>query len=1075
MSEKNWKTRLLTSSVFAGAIIASVALPAIAQTEDEPVATTAPAATEDEARQEKVTVTGSRLALADFQAISPTTSVTSEAIELNATLTIETLLNELPQVIPGNTVTSNNAGGEDFATIDLRGLGPSRTLVIVDGERVPGSSATGVVDLNSIPAGLIDRIEVVTGGASAVYGSDAIAGVVNFILKDDYEGAQVTVGTGGGFDGNAQYETADFLFGGNFDNGRGNLVTYASYFNRDGVKQSQYDYSRVSGALVYGYDSATGTYTGVEIADSLQDYLDTRTRLGALGSAGTFAGGGSATPPWGQISSNASNPFRNLSTNPATAGQFASANTDCNPATAGVAVNGGNLSFNDNGALTPYFSAQGCAVPIRANGSSRYNFAPDNFIYLPAERWGIQTFGNYDVTDSIRMKTFLSYVRSTAQVQLAPTPITGLSIEVGSQAISGPDGILGNGDDPHPDLSAALLSRTVGVAATNNPLTALNEADIDNDGILNQFDTDSNGNGVLNTNEPFTYAWRSNALGPRAGEFVNSQLLARVGFSGDISEDWEWNLSAGWGQGRFSQQLQNNVNRVAMLQGIIGCANIAANARLPDCVNVDIFGPNTVTPAAANFIRTNIAATQIIEQTLFSGFIRGDVFDLPAGPIATVVGFEYRDDDVKFFADDAQRRGEIAGFNAVQDIIGSLDVYEAYGEVSIPILADMPFAEELAIEAGYRVSDYSTVGSVESYKYGARYAPVDWMRFRAVYNKAVRAPSALETFQNGDQGFPSFTDPCRAGTTAATQPANAALATFCTTNGNIGAGFVPSALAPTFAAANAQVQAFAFGNPNLESEEGETFTAGFVLEPDFIPVGDFRMTADYFEIELNNAIVSRGAQTILNSCYSNLGATAQSAADCQQIVRDPATGQVVSVDTSLVNSLATTTIKGVDLQVDYQFDIDEVFKTVPGSVGFNTLVTITNEYNAGGLEIQGTTEAGIGGATPDWKAVTTLDYTLDDWLFQIRHNYVPSLLTDYPGGTFAGTNAADSPELSNFDVSVAWDVTDRFRVVGGVNNVTDEFPPQTVGGFFDQANTDAALYAPWVIGRNFSVQARLKF
>jgi outer membrane receptor protein involved in Fe transport len=929
--------------------------------------------------------------------------------------------------------------------------------------------------LNSIPAGLIDRIEVVTGGASAVYGSDAIAGVVNFILKDDFEGAQVTVGGGGGFDGNAQYETADFLFGGNFDNGRGNLVTYASYFNRDGVKQSQYDYSRVGAALVYGYDSATGTYTGLDLADSLQDYLDTRARLGTLGAAGTFIGGGSATPPWGQISSNASNPFRNLATNPATAAQFAGANTDCNTATPGVNVNGGNLSFNDNGALTPYFSAQGCAVPIRANGSSRYNFAPDNFIYLPAERWGIQTFGNYDVTDSIRMKTFVSYVRSQAQVQLAPTPITGLSIDVGSQAISGPDGILGNGDDPHPDFSAALLSRTVGVAAVDNPLTALNEADIDNDGIPNELDTDSNGNGILNTNEPFTYAWRSNALGPRGGDFVNSQLLARVAFSGDISEDWEWNLSAGWGQGRFTQQLQNNVNRVAMLQGIIGCANIAANARLPDCVDVDIFGPTALTAPAANFIRTNISATQVIEQTLFSGFIRGDVFDLPAGPISTVVGFEYRDDDVKFFADDAQRRGEIAGFNAVQDIIGSLDVYEAYGEVSIPILADMPFAEELAIEGGYRVSDYSTVGSVESYKYGARYAPVDWLRFRAVYNKAVRAPSALETFQNGDQGFPSFTDPCRAGTSATTQPANTALAAFCTTNGNIGAGFVPSAIAPTFAAANSQVQAFAFGNPNLESEEGETFTAGFVLEPDFIPVGDFRMTADYFEIELNNAIVSRGAQTILNSCYSNLGATAQSAVDCQQIVRDPATGQVVSVDTSLVNSLATTTIKGVDLQVDYQFDIDEVFKAVPGSIGFNTLVTITNEYNAGGLEIQGTTEAGVGGATPDWKAVTTLDYTLDDWLFQIRHNYVPSLLTDYPGGTFEGTNAPDTPELSNFDVSVAWDVTDRFRVVGGVNNVTDEFPPQTIGGFFDQGNTDAALYAPWVIGRNFSVQARLKF
>lgn len=1027
MSEKNWKTRLLTSSVFAGALFASAALPAIAQTEDEPVATTAPAAAEDEARQEKVTVTGSRLALADFQAISPTTSVTSEAIELNATLTIETLLNELPQVIPGNTVTSNNAGGEDFATIDLRGLGPQRTLVIVDGERVPGSSTTGVVDLNSIPAGLIDRIEVVTGGASAVYGSDAIAGVVNFILKDDFEGAQVTVGGGGGFDGNAQYETADFLFGGNFDSGRGNLVTYASYFNRDGVKQSQYDYSAVSAAVVYGYTGGVGYADQAFVVDSLDDYNAAFAAISALGFTPRVFSGGSGTPPWGSISSNAANPFQNLSTNPATAGRFAGVDSDCNPATAPVSVNGGGLSFNNNGQLTPFFGGGACRMPIRENGSSRYNFAPDNFIYLPAERWGIQTFGNYDVTDNIRMKTFLSYVRSAASVQLAATPITGLSIPVSSPAIAGADGIVGTADDPHPDLSAALNSR---------PTPGAN----------------------------FTYAWRSNGIGPRAGEFVNSQLLGRVSFTGEISEDWEWNLSAGWGQGRFGQSLANNINRIALLQGVAGCANIPAAGRLPDCVNVDIFGPTATTPAMANFMRTDVQANQTIEQTLFSGFVRGDLFDLPAGPVSTVVGFEYRDDDVSLIVDDAQRRGEIAGFNAVQNILGSLDVYEAYGEVNVPILADLPFVEELSVEAGYRVSDYSTVGSVDSYKYGARYAPVDWLRFRAVYNKAVRAPSALESFQNGDQGFPSYTDPCRA-TVAAGNPA---LSAFCTTNGNIGGGFVPGVIAPTFAATNSQVQAFAFGNPNLSPEEGETFTAGAVFEPDFLPVGQFRATADYFTIELTNAIVSRGAQTILNSCYSNLGATAQSSFDCQQIVRDPATGQVTSVNTTLTNSIAITEIKGWDIQADYQLDLDEVFGGAPGAVGVNVLLTLTDEWLTGGADIVGTTGAGIGGATPDFKTVTTADYTLDDWMFQVRHNFVPALEQQF-------FTTQDSPELSNWDASVSWDVSDRFRIVGTVSNLTDEFPPQTVTGTLDQGNTDAALYAPWVIGRTFSLQARLKF
>ena len=1047
MSEKNWKTRLLTSSVFAGALIASAALPAIAQTEDEPVATTAPAADESEARQEKVTVTGSRLALADFQAISPVTSVTSEAIELNATLTLETLLNELPQVIPGNTVTSNNSGGEDFATIDLRGLGPARTLVLVDGERVPGSSTTGVVDLNSIPAGLVDRVEVVTGGASAVYGSDAIAGVVNFILKDDYEGAQITVGGGAAFDGNAKYETADFLFGGNFDNGKGNMVAYASYFNRDGVLQSAYDYSRVAQALVYGYQydysTSSGRYTGVIAADSLQAYLDARATLLAtpananqVNFAGTFVGGGSATPPWGSISNSASNPFTNLSTNPATAGQFAAANTDCDAATAPVAVNGGNLSFNNSGQLTPYFSSRGCAVPIRANGSSRYNYAPDNYIYLPSERFGIQTFGNYDVTDTIHMKTFLSYVRSITQVQLAATPITGLSIPVSSPAIAGADGIVGTADDPHPDLSAALNSR---------PNPAAN----------------------------FTYAWRSNGVGPRKGEFINSNLLGRVTFDGSITDDWEWNASLGWGQGQFNSSLENNVNRPALLQGVAGCANVPAAARLPDCVNVDIFGPPSLTPtaAAASFIRTNVQTSQSIEQTALSAFVRGPLFKLPAGEVSSVFGLEYRQDDVSLRVDDAQRRGEIAGFNAVQDINGALDVYEAYTEVSVPILADLPLAKELSVDVGYRTSDYSTVGTVESYKYGFRYAPVEWLRFRGVYNKAARAPSALESFQSGDQGFPSFVDPCRSGNTAS----NPALRTFCGTNGAIGAGFIPGGSLATFAASNSQVQAFSFGNPNLSPETGETATIGLVFEPDFLPVGTFRSTVDYFDIKLTDAIVSRGAQTILNSCYGNLGGTAQSASDCQQIVRDPATGQINSVNTSLTNSLGETQITGVDVQLDYELGLDEVVSTLPGTVGLNLLLTYTDSWEVNGTDFVGTTEAGIGAATPEYKTITTLDYRLDDWTFQLRHNYVPGLAQDYPGGTFEGTLAPDTPELSNFDASVAWDVTDRFRIVGNVSNLTDEFPPQTITGTFDQANTDAALYAPWVVGRTFSVQARLKF
>jgi outer membrane receptor protein involved in Fe transport len=1031
------KKEMIRDRLLASTILASLAFvgPSFAQ---ETVQTTPAPAAEEADDDDTIVVTGSRLARQDFTAISPVTSVGAEDIELTATLSVEQLLNELPQVIPGNTVTSNNAGGEDFSTLDLRGLGPSRTLVLVDGERVPAASTTGAVDISAIPAGLIERIEVVTGGGSAVYGSDAIAGVVNFILKRDYEGGELRFVAGAAEDGNGQFENVDFLIGGNFADGRGNITTYGSYFNREGVFQSAYDYSKTSGALVYGYDTANSAFTGVVLVDTAEEYLAARTNLAALGGASgisnTFASGGSGTPPWGLISNSAANPFRNLSTLAATSARFASADTDCNPATPGVAVNGGNLSFNNQNQLTPAFSGNACAVPIRANGSSRYNFAPDNYIFLPAERMGLNSFINYRLTDKIDMRAMITYTDTTAQVQLAATPITGLSIPVTSPAIAGADGVVGTADDPHPDLSAALNSR---------PTPGAN----------------------------FTFAWRSNGIGPRVGSFENSSLLTRLSFNGELPGGWDWAANLGFGQVDFDSELRNNVNRVALLQGVTGCANVPASARLPGCVNVDVFGPGVTTAAMSNFVRTDVKTTSRIEQSSVSGFVRGDLFELPAGPVAVVAGLEYRDDEGNFIVDDAQRRGEIAGFNAQQSVFGNLDVWEVYGEAAVPILAEMPFAHYLGIEAGYRVSDYSTVGQVESFKIGGEYSPVSWLTFRSIFNSAIRAPSLLESFQSGDQGFPSFLDPCRATATAS----NPALRTFCTTNGSIGGGFVPAAVASTFAANNSQVQAFAFGNPNLESEEAETLTVGVVFKPDWLPIGDLSMSVDYYDIQLEKSIVSRGAQTILNSCYGNLGATPQSAADCRQIDRDPATGQVNFVNTSLVNGADTFTTKGTDVQIEYGFDLDEIFKGAPGALSFDGLYTFVDQYGTEPSNFVGTTEAGIGSAIPDFKAVTTIQYIIGDWLFQARHSYVPGLKQDYPGGTFDGTKAPDTPEFSNLDIAARWDITDHFRIAANIDNVFNKFPPQTVTGFFDQANTDATLYAPWVIGRTWSLSGRIKF
>ena len=990
------KSLLTGASVLAAAAAAIAATPAMAQDAED---------------EEAIVVTGTRLVRQDFEAISPITTVGAEQLELTATITTESLLNELPQIIPGNTRTSNNAGGEDFATVDLRGLGPNRTLVLVNGERVPASSTTGTVDINTIPASLISRIEVVTGGASAVYGSDALAGVVNFVLKDDYEGGEVSMTYGSELEtGNVAEFEINGLVGGNFANGRGNLTTYASYYNREGVLQSEYDYSRVSGAICYD-----GTTTGnwYFICDSA---AEAQAVINGPGFGVTIAGG-SGTPAWGWITNNPGNPFTNLST--LLPGQFGAANTDCNTATAGVAVNTGNLSFNDAGQLTPRFTAGACGVPDRAAGSSRYNFAPDNYLVIPGERIALSTIGHYDISDTLRLNVLFNYTNSQNEVQLAPTPATGLTVTLtpAMQTLISTN---------HPDLWTALQSRANKLA-------------------------------------PFVMDRRTNEVGTRNGFSENNSFFFLTSLEGSLGENWDWALSASYGQSAFNTRGLNSVNATALRQGLAGCqdsAGVTLAAALPGCVPLDIFGPGTLNRdpdgagplqagAMTSFIRVNTFSNVKVEENRLSGYIRGDLFELPAGPIASVFGFEYRDSFAAQYNDNEQRSGNIYGFNAIQDTEGQVDVYELYTEISVPLVSEAAFAHYLGLEAGFRRSNYSSIGNVDTYKIGGEWAPTEWLRFRYVFNEATRAPNVFELFQAGDQGFPSYTDPCRdANSNGVPDPVGGPTQAFCVGQ------CVPIGAYPGFVANNAQVQAFAFGNPNLAPETAESTTYGFVLQPDWFPIGDFRATVDWYNIEITDVISAFGAQFYINDCYLN-----GNLASCSRVVRTTTTGQIFSVNTSRGNQGSFTT-EGIDIQLEWSVPIG------PGQLTINELYSIIDSYQFNGAEFAGTSSAGIGGAIFDAKSVLSLTYNVGDWTLFGRWSYVPELTSQ----NFAHTT---SPESSYIDVATRWNVTDNFTLTVNVDNVMDEYPPQTAEGFFSQANTDPQLYR--VLGRSFAISGRYRF
>jgi len=475
-------------------------------------------------------------------------------------------------------------------------------------------------------------------------------------------------------------------------------------------------------------------------------------------------------------------------------------NTNCDGVADGN-VRGGNLSFDDFGNLVPRAVAGACGVPDRGAGSSRYNYAPDNYLIIPAERFTVASNGHYDINDNLRLNYLMSYTNSRQQVQLAATPVA-----------------------PPPQLEVELTPTMRNLISTNHPdlWTALQSRP-------DQY-------------APFQINVRTNSLGPRTGTNTDNQFYAIASLDGQLGDNWDWNLSASYGQSEFLSRLQHSANKTGLYQGLTGCMEdepgsdgilhtaddtehpLGTNA-LPGCVPLDIFGTQVLPPAAVAFLDTPTFSSTIVEESRVAGFVRGNLFTLPAGPVSTVFGFEYRDTSAQFFVDNEQRTGNIFGFNAVQNNQGQIDVYELYTEFAVPLVSEQPFAYYLGLEGGYRISNYSQAGNVETWKLGGEWAPTNWLRFRGVYNVATRAPSVFELFRNGDQGFTGYTDPCQDADSDGTPDGQGAPipAANCTTGPNAVNGW-----AAGFVQNNAQTQVLAFGNTNLAPETADTYTIGAV-------------------------------------------------------------------------------------------------------------------------------------------------------------------------------------------------------------------------------------------------------
>ncbi len=806
----------------AAAFASAYAVPATAQTE-----------------LEEVVVTGSRIARADYDAASPVITLDQDTFKLSGEAQLETVLNSMPQLVPSITTTSNNPSNGGQANVDLRGLGTARTLVLLDGSRLTPSNLSGVVDLNTIPSALIQNIEILTGGASSVYGSDAVAGVVNVRLKQDFEGVQINTQYGITDKSDGQSLLVEGLIGGNFADDNGNAVLSLSYDTRDEV---------LAGDRAFGE---------VSLGAQLQPL-------------------GSGTVPDGRIDWGTNAPSQ--AALDAVFGAYGAAPGQVPPASAiGFNTDGTLFSFGRGTTAQPVINYRGNVNDPGFNPLSySYNFGPVNYLQLPLTRRQIAGFATYDIVpDVAEMYTRIMYTTYNSDQQLASTPVTcGGTLQGCAMPITNP--LI------PPALQVLIASRPTPGA----PLPAS------------------------------AFSRRYTESGPRVSNNDYDVTQGLVGFRGDFKNDWNWDVFGSWGKALYTNLQDGNLSR-SRLQAAYNNPAVYASS---GCAQFDPFGLGNVSPACAQAVTIRATNVQETEQTQVVGSVTGSIIDLPAGALQFNVGAEYRKNTGEFRPDQFLASGDVVGFNAQQPTSGEVSVTEGFVELAVPILKDLPGASFLGMDLGYRYSDYNLAGSHDTYKVALQWNPIDSLKVRGSYNRAIRAPSISELFLPRQENFPQYSDPCNFNSTFRTGADAAQVTALCQAQG------IPAATLPTFTQLNPQARAFVGGNTELDPETADTYTAGVAWQSAFDSVWAQRLSAsvDYWNYEIEDVIGSFDVSSIIGRCFNQLDSNPtydNNNAYCQLFTRSSANFGVQDISATNLN-LGGLKREGVDMQVDYSLPLD---------------------------------------------------------------------------------------------------------------------------------------------------------
>ena len=1020
-----------------------------------------------------IIITGTRIPQPNLTSAAPVTVVTNQDVKLSGQSRIEDVLNSLPSV-QANQSSGVSNGATGTAYVDLRDLGPKRTLVLINGRRlVPGdpNSTAQAADLNFIPSSLIKRVDVLTGGASSVYGADAVAGVVNFIMDTGFTGIRFdgqysfyqhsndcgptlpTAATSGGHPISPQgnicgllnnrqaqglagydYPKGSVADGGAFD---GTVSLGAAFDDNRGHAMGYFGYRRVQPVLQQRRD-----YSACGIQDTSSSRLATRNH--------NIVCGGSATSAQG---------------NGVIFHTFTTTTTTANGGThTGVVATTSTLAGLGAGTITPF------------KASPAYNFNPTNYFQRPDERYTAGVFADYEITPAIHPYMEFMFMDDHTLAQIAPSGDFGntnlvncdnplLSAQQQTE-ICNPQNLIVGLANGFPVASGASYGPGLGFPAGTPPLTFFDSAG-------NQY------------NQAFFQLLRRNVEGgPRVSDLTHTEWRGVLGTRGDLSKVWSYDAYFQYGRTDYEQvyrnefstrRLQNalNVVNVNPLTGqevpvgtpgsVVECRSVLAGTDI-NCVPYDIFSGNGPSAASINYLNVFGVITGQTSEQVADANVTGALGEMGIQSpwsdegVGVNFGTEYRKESLSLNPDQEFQTGDLTGQGApTLPVNGAFRVLEVFGEAQIPIVRHA-FIDDLSIAAGYRKSWYKTepganlldqngdpvvsrTYSTDTYKLSAEFAPVRDIRFRAAYNRAVRAPNIQELFAPQFVGLDGSTDDCAGHVIQGNE------------FGCIAQGLIVGSKTPSNPAE--QYNGLLGGNPNLNPEIATTKTVGAVIQPRFIP--RLALTADWYDIKIKGAIQGFGADAIISNCINNTTATTV-APSCALIHRAPGGSLWLSSAgfvTDLPQNVGSVETKGIDGSASYSYRLGGIGNLSASFVGTWVNHYIVNdglnpEYDCAGLY-----GATCGNPLPHWRHKVRIGLQMPNgigisgqWRYigKVTHEGFSNdtvlndpFVTPGPNGVpFLNGHVAAQ---SYFDLAGTFTVGDHYNFRLGVNNILDKNPP----------------------------------